>query len=84
MFINLTARASHSNRLIVRLKSNRAGEASDSPDDRLLTIPWHKPPSKKSRQILLHMVHLVAKIRPAQFERGRAWSDAIARGGYGR
>jgi len=51
-----------------------ANEASDSADDQLLSIPWQKPPAKKSRQILLHMVHLVAKIRPAQFERGRAWS----------
>jgi len=84
VFINLTARASHSNRLIVRLKSNRAGEASDSPDDRLLTIPWHKPPSKKSRQILLHMVHLVAKIRPAIVLARSRLVSAIARGGYGR
>src|SRR5260370_29336697 len=43
----------HRDRLIIRLKSDNADEASDRPDDRLLTIPWHKPPSKRSRQILL-------------------------------
>src|SRR6266436_2736326 len=32
-------------RLIVRLKSNNADEASDSLDDVSLTIPWQKPPS---------------------------------------
>ena len=31
-------------------KSDNADQASDSPEDRLLSIPWRKPPSKKSRQ----------------------------------
>jgi len=35
----------HKERLIVRLKSDNADEASDCPDDRSLTIPWQKPPS---------------------------------------
>src|SRR5258708_28883551 len=44
-------------RLIVRFKSDHADEASDSPDDRSLTIPCQKPPSKRPRQILLpHMI----------------------------
>ena len=37
----------HRDSLIIRLKSDNADEASDRPDDRLLTIPWHKPPSKE-------------------------------------
>ena len=43
----------HKDRLIVHLKSEGTNEASVSPDDESLTIPWQKPPSKKSRQILL-------------------------------
>src|SRR5216684_7072373 len=39
-------------RLIVRLKPDNVDEASDCPDDRLFSIPWQKPPSNKSRQIL--------------------------------
>jgi hypothetical protein len=39
-------------RLIVRFKSDHADEGSDFPDGSL-TIPWRKPPSKRSRQILL-------------------------------
>src|ERR1700681_1938739 len=38
----------HSDRLIVRLKSDGADESSDSPEDRSHTIPWRKPPSRKS------------------------------------
>jgi hypothetical protein len=38
-------------RLIIRLKSDHADEASDAPENQSLTIPWKKPPSKKSRQI---------------------------------
>jgi DNA invertase Pin-like site-specific DNA recombinase len=67
-------------RLIVRFKSDRADEGSDSPDDRLLTIPWQKPPSKKSRQILLPHNASRSKVRPEQFERRARLISAIARG----
>jgi site-specific DNA recombinase len=43
----------HKDSLIVQLKSENADEGFDSPDDRSITIPWQKPPSKRSRQILL-------------------------------
>jgi hypothetical protein len=33
----------HWDRLITRLKSENADEASDRPDDRSLSVPWHKP-----------------------------------------
>jgi site-specific DNA recombinase len=54
----------HRDRLIVQLKSDNANEASDCSDDRSLTIPWQKPPSKKSRQILLPH-NALAKRRPS-------------------
>ena len=41
----------HEDRLAVRLKSADDEETSDAADDYLLSIPWKKPPSRKSRQI---------------------------------
>ena len=70
----------HRDRLIVRLKSESTDEASDSPDDRSLTIPWQKPPSKRSRQILLPHNASRGKVRPEQFERRARLVSAIARG----
>jgi len=70
----------HKDRLIVRLKSDDADEASDSPDDRSLTIPWQKPPSKRSRQILLPHDASRNDVRPEQFERRARLVSAIARG----
>jgi site-specific DNA recombinase len=67
-------------RLIVRLKSDGTDEASDSPDDRSLTIPWHKPPSKRSRQILRPHNASRSDVRPEQFERRARLVSAIARG----
>jgi site-specific DNA recombinase len=68
----------HKDRLIIRLKS--ANEASDSPDDRSLSIPWRKPPSKRSRQILLPHNASRSDVRPEQFERRARLVSAIARG----
>src|SRR5260370_36370672 len=56
-------------RLVVRLKSENADEPSDSPDDRSLTSPWQKPPSKRSRQILLPHDTSRSKVRPEQVDR---------------
>jgi site-specific DNA recombinase len=70
----------HKDRLIVRLKSDNADEASDSPDDQSLSIPWQKPPSKRSRQILLPHNASRSKVRPEQFERLARLVSAIARG----
>jgi hypothetical protein len=61
----------YKNKLIVRLKSDDA--ISHSPDDRSLTIPWQKPPSKRSRQILLPHNTPRSEIRPERFEQRRAW-----------
>src|SRR5260370_17174092 len=70
----------YEDRLVVRLKSENADEPSDSPDDRSLTSPWQKPPSKRSRQILLPHNASRIKVRPAQFERRARLVSAIARG----
>jgi site-specific DNA recombinase len=70
----------HRDRLSVRLKSDHADEASYSPDDQSLTIPWRKPPSKKSRQILLPHNASRSDVRPERFERRARLVSAIARG----
>jgi hypothetical protein len=69
----------HKDELIIRLKSH-ADEASDSPGDQSLTIPWRKPPSKKSRRILLPHNASRSDVRPEQFERRARLVSAIARG----
>ena len=43
----------HKERLVVRFKSDHTDETSERLDDQLLMIPWQKPPSKRSRRILL-------------------------------
>jgi site-specific DNA recombinase len=63
-----------------RLKSDNADQASDSPEDRSLSIPWRKPPSKKSRQMLLPHNASRSDVRPEQFERRARLVSAIARG----
>src|SRR5258706_8995565 len=40
----------HKDRLMVRFKSVGTEEGSHSTDDVSLSIPWQKPPSRKSRQ----------------------------------
>jgi site-specific DNA recombinase len=69
----------HKDKLIIRLKSY-ADEAGDCPDDRSLSIPWQKPPSKRSRQILLPHNASRSDVRPEQFERRAQLVSAIARG----
>jgi site-specific DNA recombinase len=63
----------------MRTKSAMLDRSSDSPDG-LLTIPWQKPPSKRSRQILLPHNASRSDVRPEQFERRARLVSAIARG----
>jgi site-specific DNA recombinase len=70
----------HKDKLIIRLKSDNADEATDSPGDQSLSIPWQKPPSKRSRQILLPHNASRSDVRPEQFERRARLVSAIARG----
>jgi site-specific DNA recombinase len=66
--------------LIVRLKSENTDEASAGLDGQSLSIPWQKPPSKRSRQILLPHNASRSDVRPEQFERRARLVSAIARG----
>jgi hypothetical protein len=70
----------HEDRLAIRLKSAGDEAAFDVADDHLLSIPWQKPPSRRSRQIL--MPHGIPKneIRPTRIERRARLVSAIARG----
>jgi site-specific DNA recombinase len=70
----------HRDRLIITLKSENADEESDSSDARSLTIPWQKPPSRRSRQILLPQNASRSDVRPEQFERRARLVSTIARG----
>ena len=70
----------HLDRLIITLQSENADEESDFSDVRSLTIPWHKPPSKRSRQILLPHNAERSDVRPEQFERRARLVSTIARG----
>jgi site-specific DNA recombinase len=70
----------HENHLAIRLKPADHEETSDSTDDHLLSIPWQKPPSKRSRQILLPHGIPRNEVRPTRIERRARLVSAIARG----
>lgn len=69
----------HKDRLIVRFKSV-GPEGSHSTDGQLLSIPWQKPPSRKSRQILIPLGVPRNEVRPTRIERRARLVNAIARG----
>jgi site-specific DNA recombinase len=69
----------HENHLTIRLKSDDEEETPDS-KDRLLSIPWRKPPSRKSRQILVPHGVAPNEVRPTRIERRARLVNAIARG----
>jgi site-specific DNA recombinase len=70
----------HKDRLMVRFKSAGAEEGSHSTDRQLLSIPWQKPPSRKSRQILIPLGVPRNEVRPTRIERRARVVNAIARG----
>jgi DNA invertase Pin-like site-specific DNA recombinase len=70
----------HKDRLIVRFKSAGNEEGSPSTDGPLLSIPWQKPPSRKSRQILIPLGVSRNEVRPIRIERRARLVNAIARG----
>jgi site-specific DNA recombinase len=86
----------HKDRLAVRLRSrenpgtNKLAYDIESTDNRFLSIPWQKPPSKRFRQILLPHGSSRNEIRPERPERrlrlvsamgrGRRWLDEIISG----
>jgi site-specific DNA recombinase len=71
----------HGGQLAVRLRSpeNRGG-GNDPIDDRILSIPWQKPPSKRFREILLPHGSARKEIRPERPERRLRLVSAIAKG----
>src|SRR5260221_2801659 len=70
----------HEDRLAIRLKSSHDEETADAADGHLLSIPWQKPPSRKSRQILIRDGIPKSEIRPTRIERRARLVSAIARG----
>jgi site-specific DNA recombinase len=72
--------AVHTDKLVVRFKSDHTDEAPDRADDPSLTIAWQKPPTKRARRILLPHNASRCDVRPEQFERRARLVSAIARG----
>jgi site-specific DNA recombinase len=66
----------HTDNLIVKLKYEDPARS----DDPSLTIPWQKPPSKRSRRILLPHHASRREVQPEQFERRARLVSAIAKG----
>ena len=67
----------HRNHLTIRLKPT---EGDDSAERKSLSIPWQKPPSRKSRQILVPHGVAPNEVRPTRIERRARLVNAIARG----
>jgi hypothetical protein len=70
----------HEDRLSIRLKSADDEETSDAAGNHLLSIPWQKPPSRKSRQILVPYGIPKSEVRSTKIERRARVVSAIARG----
>ena len=70
----------HEDHLTIRLKSEDGEETPGSPNARLLLIPWQKPSSRKSRQILVPHGVAPNEVRPTRIERRARLVNAIARG----
>jgi site-specific DNA recombinase len=73
-------------RLALRLRSRESPgmtnrlDDGEPPDDRLLSVPWKKPPSKRFRQVLLPHGASRSEVRPERPERRLRLVSAIARG----
>ena len=66
--------------LTIRLRSEDGEEILDSATGLSLSIPWQKPPSRKSRQILVPHGVAPNAVRPTRIERRARLVNAIARG----
>jgi site-specific DNA recombinase len=65
----------HKGKLIVRLKSDAEDEAPDTSDDRSITIPWLKPPSKGLARSCSQLINLEAKSARNGSSGEHAWSS---------
>ena len=70
----------HKDRLSLRLKSPDNVASDESDGEQILSLPWRKPPSKRSRQILLPHGASRTDVRPERAERRVNLVSAIARG----
>jgi len=76
----------YKDRLAIRLRSQEnpgtinLGDKNEPTDDRLLSISWQKPPSKRFREILLPYGSSRKEGRPERPERRLRLVSAIARG----
>ena len=68
------------NCLTIHLRSEDGDEILDSAAAQPLSIPWQKPPSRKSRQILVPRGVAPSEVRPTRIERRARLVNAIARG----
>src|SRR6476646_4838095 len=64
----------HENNLTIRFKSDEEDETPGSPNARSLSIPWQKPSSRKSRQILVPHGVTPNEVRPTRSSDGHGWS----------
>ena len=64
----------HENNLTIRFKSDEEEETPGSPNARSLSIPWQKPSSRKSRQILVPHGVTPNEVRPTRSSDGHGWS----------
>jgi site-specific DNA recombinase len=70
----------HEDHLTIRFKPGEGEESPDSAEGRSLSIPWQKPSSRKSRQILVPRGVAKNEVRPTRIERRARLVNAIARG----
>jgi site-specific DNA recombinase len=70
----------HEDRLVLQLKPSDTDPKVELQDLESLTIPWQKPPMKRSRAILLPANKVRDEVKPQQFERRASLVSAIARG----
>jgi hypothetical protein len=75
-----TLRASRSSRVSWSLSSSKRNDANAVHGDLTLHIPWHKPPSKRRREILLPDKIEARDARPIRAETRATLVAAIARG----
>jgi site-specific DNA recombinase len=77
---SVTEIAVHTDKLVLQLRSDHLDDEPNRSDDPSLTIPWQKPPSKRSRRILLPHNASRRDVQPEQFGRRARLVSAIAKG----
>ena len=73
----------HENHLTIRFRSEDGEELPGSAGARSLSIPWQKPPPRKSREILIQHGIAPNEVRPTRIERRAGWSTRSRAGVVG-